>query len=71
MGTVGFADSTLLINEQLTAIRVEHALVAYGTVAADAADAERGARVALLPVADEGGLADEGHKRLMYSIFVV
>ena len=31
-----------------------------GAVTAVAADAERGAGVALLPAADEGGLADEG-----------
>lgn len=34
--------------------------MACGAVAAVAADAERGAGVALLPAADEGGLADEG-----------
>lgn len=49
-----------LINIQLTAIRVEHALVARGAVAGVAADAEGGGGVALLPAADEVGLADEG-----------
>lgn len=34
--------------------------MACGVVAAVAADAERGAGVALLPAADEGGLADKG-----------
>lgn len=44
-------------------LRFKHALVACGAVAAVATDAERGTRVALLPAADEGGLADEGTRK--------
>lgn len=42
------------------AIRVKDALVPRGAVAGVAADAARGGGVALLPAADEVGLADEG-----------
>ena len=59
--TIAFKDELPhLINGQLTAINVKHTLVPWGAVAAVAADAERGAGVALLPTANEGGLTDEG-----------